>query len=236
MAEFSRFDRRYYPTLGVREGYAAWAPTYEATVSDLMDLRLLARLTSIAWDKTEQAIDLACGTGRGGSWLKSQGVKRVHGVDFTEAMLAKARTRGVYDELWLGDATATGLPDAAYDLATQLLADEHMADLAPIYREAARLLAPGGRFVLVGFHPWFLMSGMPTHFDRAPGEPVAIESHVHLFSDQVRAAHAAGLRLAELDEGVVDEAWLAVKPKWADRRDRPVSFAMVWEKPRAVRP
>jgi len=235
MAEFSRFDRRYYPTLGVREGYAAWAPTYEATVSDLMDLRLLARLTSIAWDKIERAIDLACGTGRGGSWLKDQGVKHVDGVDFTEAMLAKARTRGAYDELRLGDATATGLPDADYDLATQLLADEHMADLAPIYREAARLLAPGGRFVLVGFHPWFLMSGMPTHFDRAPGEPVAIESHVHLFADHVRAAHAAGLRLAELDEGVIDEAWLAVKPKWAARRDRPVSFAMVWEKPRAVR-
>jgi SAM-dependent methyltransferase len=228
MADFSRFDRRGYPTLGVREGYAAWAPTYETTVSDLMDLRLLARLRTVDWAAAGRAVDLACGTGRGGAWLKARGVARIDGVDFTEEMLAKARARGVYDSLRLADVAATGLPDAAYDLATQLLADEHMADLAPVYREAARLLAPGGRFVLVGFHPWFLMSGMPTHFDRAPGEPVAIESHVHLFADHVRAAHAAGLRLAEMEEGVVDDAWLAVKPKWAERRDRPVSFAMVW--------
>jgi SAM-dependent methyltransferase len=228
MADFSRFDRRGYPTLGVREGYAAWAPTYETTVSDLMDLRLLARLRTVDWAAAGRAVDLACGTGRGGAWLKARGVARIDGVDFTEEMLAKARARGVYDSLRLADVAATGLPDAAYDLATQLLADEHMADLAPVYREAARLLAPRGRFVLVGFHPWFLMSGMPTHFDRAPGEPVAIESHVHLFADHVRAAHAAGLRLAEMEEGVVDDAWLAVKPKWAERRDRPVSFAMVW--------
>jgi SAM-dependent methyltransferase len=235
MAEFSRFDKRGYPTLGVREGYAAWAPTYETTVSDLMDLRLLARLRTVAWGGVERAIDLACGTGRGGGWLKSQGVKRVDGVDFTEEMLAKARAREVYEDLHLADVAATGLREATYELATQLLADEHMADLAPIYREAGRLLAPGGRFVLVGFHPWFLMSGMPTHFDRAPGEPVAIESHVHLFSDHVRAAHSAGLRLAEMEEGVVDDDWVALKPKWTDRRDRPVSFAMVWEKPLAGR-
>jgi SAM-dependent methyltransferase len=228
MVDFSRFDARHYPTLPVREGYEAWAPTYEATVSDLMDQRLLDRLTTVPWAAAADAVDLACGTGRGGAWLKARGVSRLTGVDFTEGMLAKARARGVYDDLRHGDATATGLPAASFDLITQMLADEHMADLAPAYREAARLARPGGRFVLVGFHPWFLMSGMPTHFDRAPGEPVAIESHVHLFADHVRAAHAAGLRLAEMEEGVVDDAWLAVKPKWAERRDRPVSFAMVW--------
>jgi hypothetical protein len=105
-----------------------------------------------------------------------------------------------------------------------------MADLAPAYREAARLARPGGRFVLVGFHPWFLMSGIPTHFDRAPGQPVAIESHVHLFSDHVRSAHAAGWRLAELEEGVIDDAWVALKSKWEAYRDRPVSFAFAWAK------
>ncbi len=228
MVDFSRFDARHYPTLGVREGYQAWAATYEATVSDLMDQRLLERLMTVDWAGVEAAADLACGTGRGGTWLKAKGVRRIDGVDFTEAMLEKARARGVYDRLLLGDATASDLPSGAYDLVTQLLADEHMADLAPAYREAARLARPGSRFVLVGFHPWFLMSGFPTHFDRAPGDPVAIESYVHLFSDHVRCAHAAGWRLAEMEEGVVDDAWVALKPKWEAYRDRPVSFAMAW--------
>ena len=230
MADFARFDARHYPTLPVRDGYEAWAPTYEDTVSDLMYQRLLDRLTSVPWAGVRDAVDLACGTGRGGAWLKARGVGRLTGVDFTAGMLEKARARGVYDDLMLGDATATGLPAAGFDLATQLLADEHMADLAPAYREAARLVRAGGRFVLVGFHPWFLISGVPTHFDRAPGEPVAIESYVHLFADHVRAAHAAGWRLAELEEGVVDDAWIAEKAKWEAYRDRPVSFAFVWTK------
>lgn len=233
MAEFARFDTRHYPTLPVRDGYSAWAETYEATVLDLMDLRLMGRLTTVDWAAARRALDLACGTGRGGVWLKAQGVASVEGVDFTPAMLERAQAKGAYDRLAIADATATGLPDAGYDLITQLLADEHMADLAPVYREAARLAAPGGRFVLVGYHPWFLMSGMPTHFDRAPGDPVAIESHVHLFADHVRAAHAAGWRLAEMEEAVIDDAWVAAKPKWADKRDRPISFALVWEQPSA---
>ena len=230
MVDFARFDTRNYPTLPVREGYEAWADTYEATVLDLMDLRLLERLRSVDWGTVRCALDLACGTGRGGAWLKARGVGEVDGVDFTPAMLAHAKDRGVYRRLLEGDVAAVDLPGGGYDLVTMLLADEHLADLKPVYREAARLAAAGGRFVLVGFHPWFLMSGVPTHFDRAPGDPVAIESHIHMFSDHVRAAHDAGWRLVELEEGVVDDAWIAAKPKWAERRDRPVSFAFVWER------
>lgn len=229
MADFARYDARHYPTLPVREGYSAWSATYEATVLDLMDLRLLERLSGIDWAKAGPVLDLACGTGRGGVWLRGRGVPRLDGLDLTPAMLERARAKGVYDRLAEGDVTATGLPGAAYGLLTMLLADEHLADLRPLYVEAARLAAPGGRFVLVGYHPWFLMSGVPTHFDAAPGQPLAIESHVHLFADHVRAAHAAGWRLAELEEGLVDEAWIAAKPKWANREGRPVSFAFVWE-------
>ena len=57
------------------------------------------------------------------------------------------------------------------------------------------------------------MAGVPTHFDRAPGEPVTIRSYVHLLSDHVKAAHAAGWSLLEMDEGLVDDAWLQKKPK-----------------------
>lgn len=230
MVDFARFDARHYPTLGVKDGYAAWAPTYEATVLDLMDLRLLSQL-AVDWRGVRRALDLACGTGRVGAWLKAQGVARIDGIDFTREMLARAEGKAAYESLTLGDATATGLPAGAYDLVTQSLADEHMADLGPVYQEAFRLAQPGGRFVLVGYHPWFLMSGVPTHFDRAPDEPVAIESHIHLFSDHVRAAHAAGWRLDEMLEGLIDDDWVAMKAKWEKYRDRPVSFAFVWIKP-----
>jgi len=33
-----------------------------------------------------------------------------------------------------------------------------------------------------------------------------------------------------MDEGVVDDAWIAKKPKWERFRFHPVSFSMVWRK------
>ncbi len=112
------------------------------------------------------------------------------------------------------------------------LVDEHLADVAPLYREAWRLARAGGQLVLVGFHPHFIMaSGMPTHFDSATGEPVAIETHVHLLSEHVTAGLAAGWTLEEMRERVIDDTWLALKPKWASLRGHPVTFAMAWRKP-----
>lgn len=227
--DFKPFDTRHYDTVPVAEGYGQWAATYEQTVVDLLDWRLLDGLTAIDWWACRRVADLACGTGRTGTWLKRAGVAEVDGIDCTPEMLERARTRGAHDRLMLGDATASGFDGGAYDGAIAVLMDEHLADLRPLYAEARRLVRPGGWFTLVGYHPHFLMMGIATHFDRAPGEPVAIESHVHLVSDHVAAAHAAGFRLREMTEGVVDDAWATVKPKWhAKYRHHPVSFAMVW--------
>jgi SAM-dependent methyltransferase len=157
-------------------------------------------------------------------------VARLDGLDFTPEMLARAEAKGVSDRLIQADMLATGLPAASYDLVLEVLADEHLADLGPLYRETARLAGPAGVFVIVGYHPHFLMNGIPTHFDREGGEPVAIESYVHLLSDHAKAAHQSGWTLMEMDEGVVDDAWIAKKPKWQRYRFHPVSFAMVWRK------
>jgi SAM-dependent methyltransferase len=230
--DFARFDTRKYRTLPVREGYREWVHTYEATVLDEMDVRLLARLTSLAWPGVGPAVDLACGTGRIGAWLKRSGVSTIDGVDMTAEMMEVAREKGIYRRLVLADVSHTGLRAGAYDLAIQVLADEHLRDLRPLYAEAARITSADGAFVIVGYHPHFLLRGIPTHFDSRSGEPVAIESHVHLFSDHVKAARAAGWVLLELEEGTVDDEWLRKKPKWEKYRDWPVSFAMAWRKGR----
>jgi hypothetical protein len=100
-----------------------------------------------------------------------------------------------------------------------------------MYREVARITQAGACFVMVGYHPHFMLNGIPTHFNRASGQPVAIETYVHLLSDHFKAARQAGWGLLEMDEGLVDQAWLAKKPKWAKYRNHPVSFAMVWRRP-----
>lgn len=230
--EFSHFDVRGYPTVPVTEGYTGWAATYGDPVLDLMDLRLFAATDVVAW-RGRRALDLACGTGRIGAWLRAQGVAALDGVDLTPAMVERARPRNhegrpVYDALRLASITDTGLAAGAYDVVTQSLACEHLPDLRPLYAEVARLLAPGGAYAICGFHPHFLLDGVPTHFDRAPGEPVAIQSWVHLLSDHVAAGRGAGLTLEDLREGLVDDAFVARKPKWEKFRRRPVTFLQVW--------
>jgi hypothetical protein len=57
MPDFATFDRRGYRTVSAREGYAAWQPTYEDVVEDIMDLAVLDRLTSVSWAQTRSVAD-----------------------------------------------------------------------------------------------------------------------------------------------------------------------------------
>jgi SAM-dependent methyltransferase len=232
MPEFSLYDSRGYRTLDPRHGYAEWSARYEDDVVDEMDIPLLDELAEVDWHGVGRAVDLGCGTGRTGAWLRAAGVPAIDGVDLTPEMLAVARRRGSYDRLVEGDVRATGLPGEAYDLAVSSLVDEHLPDPGPLHAEAWRLAEPGAAWVLVSFHPqWIIATGMPTHFERPDGEPVAIATHVNLISEQVSAALQRGWRLTEMRERLIDDRWLAAKPQWEIHRGKPVSVAYVWRKP-----
>ncbi|MFN8637017.1 MAG: methyltransferase domain-containing protein [Chloroflexota bacterium] len=232
MATFSDFDARGYRMVDAKTGYGEWVTTYERTVEDAMDIELLERLTTPRWSAVNVAADLGCGTGRTGVWLKGQGVQAIDGVDLTPEMLELARSKGAHRRLVEADVAASGLESGAYDLAVTSLVDEHLSELGPLYREAFRLVRPGGQYVLIGFHPHFIMaSGMPTHFKNAAGEEVAITTHLHLLSEHVAAALAAGWQLVEMQERLIDDRWVELKPKWERYRHHPISFAAVWQKP-----
>lgn len=232
MLKFADFDARGYPMVDVRSGYDEWAPTYEGTVEDEMDVALLRDLSTLSWGAVRAAADLGCGTGRTGAWLKSQGVRVIDGVDLAPEMLRLAADKAIYRRLEEANIRSTPLKSGDYDLVVACLIDEHLSDLTPLYAEAARLAGPEGLMVLVGYHPYFIMaSGMPTHYNSRSGEPLAIETHLHLLSEHVTAALANHWRLREMKERLIDDKWLALKPKWERFHNCPISFAMVWEKP-----
>lgn len=231
MVNFADFDARGYPTVDVRTGYGQWVGSYERTVEDVMDIALLDELAVPRWGDLGRVVDLGCGTGRTGAWLRGQGVPYIDGVDLTPEMLAKAGARGAHDRLVDADVTKTGLESGSYDLAIASLIDEHLADLRPFYAEAARLTKPGGLCVVIAYHPHFIMTaGMPTHFTTEAGEDVAITTHLHLISDHVQAARSQGWYLSEMHERLIDDAWLTLKPKWQRFRNHPISAAYTWQK------
>jgi ArsR family transcriptional regulator len=95
--------------------------------------------------------DLACGTGPATAALAPY-VRRVIGVDQSAAMLkaARRRTAGLRNvELRRGALEALPLEAASCDAALLLLALTYVEDLALAVREAARVLRPGARLVVV---------------------------------------------------------------------------------------
>jgi SAM-dependent methyltransferase len=225
---FSLYDARHYPTVDVVTGFGEWAQTYDQTVDHQLDLFLLAHLYTVPWWQMQRVVDLGCGTGRIGQWLRQQGSPDIHGVDCSPAMVQQAAAKRVYAHVCLADLTQCPFPSHAYNLGITVLTASHLPDLRALYMEGARLLRPGGVFVLVDYHPFFLLRGIPTHFDRAPGESIAIENVVHLFSDHVTSGRHVNWTLVEMQERVVDQAWVAQRPRMVRYLHQPVSFALVW--------
>jgi SAM-dependent methyltransferase len=231
---FARYDSRFYRTLDAAAGYAEWAPFYDASMDDRLDLPLLRALASVKWQGIGRAVDLGCGTGRIGAWLKAQGLERVDGIDASPAMLDQASAKRIYERLICADVTRTGLATGEYDLAVSSFTVCHIADLAGLYTEAARLLRPSGNFALVDYHPFMLLKGVPTHFDAPTGEPIAIANVIHMIGDHIEVGRRAGLTVLELREQLVDEKWVGQNrllfgaPRLATHLGHPVSFAIVW--------
>ena len=91
-------------------------------------------------------IDLGCGTGLVGALLRPYAAS-LAGVDLAPKMIERARIRGIYDHLEVGDVTETLLKHpAAYDLVVAGDVFVYVGDLAPVFRAAHAALRPGGLF------------------------------------------------------------------------------------------
>lgn len=97
-----------------------------------------------------RVVDVACGEGYGADLLAAAGAARVVGVDLDEATIraAAARYRRPGLTFRVADAAATAEADAACDLVVSFETIEHVADAAAFVAEIARILRPGGLFVV----------------------------------------------------------------------------------------
>jgi type IV pilus biogenesis/stability protein PilW len=94
-------------------------------------------------------LDLGCGTGLCG--LRFQDLARsLTGVDLSPKMLAKAQTRGIYQDLICGDLLVPlQRAPAAFDLILAADVFTYLGDLAEAFRAARSALRPGGYFVFL---------------------------------------------------------------------------------------
>jgi predicted TPR repeat methyltransferase len=95
----------------------------------------------------DDVADLGCGTGLCGA-LVAPWARRLVGVDLSENMLARAREKGVYDELVRSELT-TYLREnaAAFDIVVSADTLVYFGPLETVLGAAARALRPGGALV-----------------------------------------------------------------------------------------
>jgi ubiquinone/menaquinone biosynthesis C-methylase UbiE len=119
-------------------------------LSDVSDVKeALRRLTL---HKIGQALDVATGAGHTGLYLASVGW-HVTLADISTAMLeraaAAAREQGLRVETRQHAAEKFPYDDATFDLVTCRVAAHHFSDPPAFVRESARVLKPGGAFLLI---------------------------------------------------------------------------------------
>jgi ubiquinone/menaquinone biosynthesis C-methylase UbiE len=96
-----------------------------------------------------RVLDVGCGTGNYAHALASLSGCRMSGVDPSAEMLARARDATGWDALLLGKAEALPFADDAFDLVMSTDVIHHVGDRGAYFREAARVLRPGGHIVTV---------------------------------------------------------------------------------------
>jgi predicted TPR repeat methyltransferase len=143
---------RALPQAYVARLFDDYAPRFDKHLTDNLGYRapaLIAEaLTAVAPGRRfASVLDLGCGTGLMGEALRGR-ADRLAGVDLSAAMIAKARERGLYDRLVIGDAVARlgREPSGVFDLIVAADALVYTGDLAPLFAAVATALTADGLF------------------------------------------------------------------------------------------
>jgi len=187
------------PQAYVRALFDQYAPRFEAALVDDLGYRgpallfkavLAARRAVRKPAFFKRAIDLGCGTGLAATAFAKE-VDHFTGIDLSPRMIERARVTGLYAELEVADMLEglCGKPDSSANLVLAADAMVYVADLAPVLREATRVLASGGLLAFTA----------ETH----GGDGVTLGEGLRYAhgAGYVRASIAnAGLTLSQLDE------------------------------------
>jgi cyclopropane fatty-acyl-phospholipid synthase-like methyltransferase len=117
--------------------------------------QVLAEIARIA--PGDRVLDAGCGLGGSSCWLAARRGAEVVGITPVAHQVAGARdiavARALDDRVRFerADYTRTPFPDASFDVVWALESLCHAVDKAAFYREAARLLRPGGRLVVAEY-------------------------------------------------------------------------------------
>lgn len=143
----------------VRVGFERAAADYDrvAVLQREVGARLIERLELLRAFQPRRIVDLGAGTGAATAALARRYRRaQVIALDWSEAMLARARARGPWwrrPRCICGELERLPLADGCADLLYSNLALQWCADPEAVFTEFRRVLAPGGTVLFTTFGP-----------------------------------------------------------------------------------
>jgi len=179
--------------MDTRHAYNNWAGQYDTDLNKTRDLEARALRATLGPLDFDTCLEIGCGTGKNTVWLIEK-VQHVTAVDLSEEMLAKATAKITGAVRFVhADITAEwGFRDRLYDLVTFSLVLEHIADMAPIFREVSVSLKEGGYVYIGELHPFKQYTGSKARFETASGTQV-VDCFSHHVSDFTELPREFGL-------------------------------------------
>jgi SAM-dependent methyltransferase len=209
---YSRRTRERVPSQeGLDDPAVAYAFGRVARMPPFRLLRWFVARRAVAMAPRGEAVDLGCGPG----YLVVQLAQRapglhVTGVDLADEMLAQgeayARHAGVGDRVsWRkGDAQQVPFADGSLDLVVSTLSLHHWRDPVAVLDEVARVLRPGGAFLIFDLRrdvaaPFWLLLWCVTHFVvpaalRRVNEPLGSRNAAYTLQEAAALAARSRLR------------------------------------------
>jgi ubiquinone/menaquinone biosynthesis C-methylase UbiE len=223
-------EEQRWRDVDTRDGYDQWASSYDDEGNPLLALEEPEADKALGDVDGLDVLDAGTGTGRHALRLAARGA-RVTAIDFSDRMLAKARSKDGADSVRFENHDVTQrLPyaDASFDRVLSALVLEHVADVTAFLRELGRVTRPDGRIVVTAMHPAMFLRGVSARFrDEETGEFLRPRSYVMQLSDYVRGALDADLRIVSLVERAPDDALAARVPRAAKYIGWPMLFVMI---------
>ncbi|MEI8000759.1 MAG: class I SAM-dependent methyltransferase [Actinomycetes bacterium] len=134
------------------ETHAGWWQQYFTDGADPEYVEQILPLATEHLAGAGRILDLGCGEGQLARHAMGPGVTVV-GLDASAAQVAVARERAGGPVYARGSALALPFAPATFDAVAACLVMEHVEDLDGAIGEIARILRPGGRFVMFINHP-----------------------------------------------------------------------------------